>query len=70
LCEVLAHNYHLKPGNVIVRPLGACALPHCLRITIGTEEQNLILLDTLQAVLEEITESASKSYFPAFSRKW
>jgi histidinol-phosphate/aromatic aminotransferase/cobyric acid decarboxylase-like protein len=55
---------------VIVRPLGACALPHCLRITIGTEEQNLILLDTLQAVLEEITESASKSYFPAFSRKW
>ncbi len=40
----------LKHG-IIVRPLKAFGLPHCVRITIGTEEQNHILIDTLRTVL-------------------
>jgi len=33
--------------GVIVRPLRAFGLPHCLRITIGTEKQNATLLKAL-----------------------
>jgi len=40
----------LKLG-VIVRPLKAFGLPHCIRITIGTAEQNAILLEALRAIL-------------------
>jgi len=40
----------LKHG-IIVRPLRAFGLPHCVRITIGTEEQNHSLVDTLRTVL-------------------
>jgi len=46
--------------GVIVRRLRAFGLPHCLRITIGTEEQNRILLEALHAVLEEITLAGAK----------
>jgi histidinol-phosphate aminotransferase len=43
--------------GVIVRPLRSFGLPHCLRMTIGTSEQNQILLDALQEVLiREIAE--------------
>jgi histidinol-phosphate aminotransferase len=38
--------------GVIVRPLGAFGLPHCLRISIGTPEETQILLDALE---EELT---------------
>jgi len=41
----------LKLG-VIIRPLQAFGLPHCVRITIGTEEQNHMLVECLQKVLE------------------
>ncbi|MBI5058267.1 histidinol-phosphate transaminase [candidate division KSB1 bacterium] len=37
--------------GVIVRPLAAFGLPHCLRITIGTEEQNDGLITALQESL-------------------
>jgi histidinol-phosphate aminotransferase len=40
----------LKHG-IIIRPLRAFGLPHCVRITIGTEEQNHILLDTMRTAL-------------------
>jgi histidinol-phosphate aminotransferase len=40
----------LLQHGVIVRPLKAFGLPHCLRITIGTPEQNAILLAALEAV--------------------
>jgi histidinol-phosphate aminotransferase len=40
----------LKHG-IIIRPLRAFGLPHCVRITIGTEEQNHILVDTLRTVI-------------------
>ena len=40
----------LRQG-VIVRPLRAFGLPHCLRITIGTREQNIVLMEALQKAL-------------------
>ena len=43
-------NELLKHG-VIIRPLKAFGLPQCLRITIGTEEENNYLLDKLKIVL-------------------
>jgi histidinol-phosphate aminotransferase len=43
----------LKRG-VIIRPLGAFGLPHAVRITIGTEEQNGILLSALQDVISSV----------------
>jgi histidinol-phosphate aminotransferase len=48
LCEEL-----LKLG-IIIRPLDGFGLPHCVRITIGTEEQNHVLMDGLHNVLEKI----------------
>jgi len=41
--------------GVIVRPLRAFGLPHCLRITVGTQDQNIVLVDALRAVLETLT---------------
>jgi histidinol-phosphate aminotransferase len=52
--EALALNLGLLQRGVIVRPLGAFGLPHCLRITIGTEAQNLVLVDALKAVLASV----------------
>ena len=39
--------------GIIIRPLHAFGLPHCIRISIGTEEQNNILVDTLRSVLQK-----------------
>ena len=39
----------LKMG-IILRPLKAFGLPRCVRITIGTEEQNRLLLEALAAL--------------------
>src|SRR5438876_604463 len=41
----------LKLG-VIVRPLKAFGLPHCIRITVGTDEQNNIFIESLKKVLD------------------
>lgn len=51
--EALQLNESLLRQGVIVRPLRAFGLPHCLRITIGTPEQNEILLDALKHSLAE-----------------
>lgn len=40
----------LLRGGVIIRPLKATGLPHCLRISIGTQEENQICLDALGRV--------------------
>jgi histidinol-phosphate aminotransferase len=37
----------LRKG-VIVRPLGAFGLPHCVRISTGTDEENDLLLDAMK----------------------
>jgi histidinol-phosphate aminotransferase len=41
-------NYLLQKG-IIIRPLKAFGLPHCIRITIGTEAQNARLLAALKS---------------------
>ena len=40
----------LERRGVIVRPLRAFMLPHCLRVTIGTAEQNEILANALREI--------------------
>ncbi|CAG1773132.1 partial Histidinol-phosphate aminotransferase, partial [uncultured bacterium] len=40
----------LLQHGVIVRPLKAFGLPHCLRITIGTAEQNAVLMKALESL--------------------
>jgi len=40
-------NAYLNSKGVIVRPVGGYGLPDCLRITIGTEDQNRAVLDAL-----------------------
>jgi histidinol-phosphate aminotransferase len=41
----------LLKNGVIIRPLKAFGLPHCLRISIGTDEENHILVEKLKRVL-------------------
>jgi histidinol-phosphate aminotransferase len=36
--------------GVIVRPLGAFGLPHCVRISTGTDEENGMLIDALEEI--------------------
>ena len=40
----------LLERGVIVRPLAAFGLPHCLRISTGTEEENRMLFDALEQI--------------------
>jgi histidinol-phosphate aminotransferase len=40
----------LRKG-VIVRPLGAFGLPHCVRISTGTDEENRMLVDAMEGAL-------------------
>ena len=42
----------LHTRGLIVRPVGGYGLTDCLRITVGTPEQNAVLLDALQAFAE------------------
>lgn len=49
---VNALNAELLKRGIIIRPLRAFGLPNCVRITIGTEDQNHILVDTLRTVLD------------------
>lgn len=55
--------YHgLLQHGVIVRPLRSFGLPHCLRMTIGTPEQNQILLAALQEVVLRHPVARGQSY--------
>lgn len=42
-----AANDYLHTKGIIVRPVGGYGLPDCLRITIGTDDQNRAVLDAL-----------------------
>ncbi len=42
-----AANEHLNARGVIVRPVGGYGLADCLRVTIGTEDQNRAVIDAL-----------------------
>jgi histidinol-phosphate aminotransferase len=46
--------------GVIVRPLRAFGLPHCLRITIGTEEQNRILIQAMESAIAATRDAIVK----------
>ncbi|MBX7249924.1 MAG: histidinol-phosphate transaminase [Caulobacteraceae bacterium] len=43
----------LHSRGLIVRPVGGYGLTDCLRITVGTPEQNAVLLDALQAFADQ-----------------
>ena len=40
-------NDYLNSKGIIVRPVGGYGLPECLRITVGTEDQNRAVIDAL-----------------------
>ena len=42
-----AANDYLNSKGVIVRPVGGYGLHDCLRITVGTEDQNRAVIDAL-----------------------
>ena len=42
-----AANTHLKSRGIIVRAVGGYGLPHCLRITVGTEDENRAAAEAL-----------------------
>jgi histidinol-phosphate aminotransferase len=44
-----AADAYLRAEGIIVRNVGSYGLPHCLRITIGTDEECLALTETLRA---------------------
>jgi histidinol-phosphate aminotransferase len=44
----------LLQRGVIVRPLAATGLPSCLRVSIGTPEENNIFVTTLQSVMSKL----------------
>ncbi len=45
--KAAAANDYLNTRGIIVRPVGGYGLPDCLRITVGTEDQNRAVLDAL-----------------------
>lgn len=48
--QALKFSEELEKRGVIVRPLRGFMLPHCVRITIGTPEQNEILANALREI--------------------
>ncbi len=51
--EVERVNEGLLRRGVIIRPLGGFGLPHCMRMTAGTPEENSFATDSLRAVLAD-----------------
>ncbi|MBM4158959.1 MAG: histidinol-phosphate transaminase [Ignavibacteria bacterium] len=49
---VKLNDYMLKNG-IIIRPLKAFGLPHCIRVTIGTPEENNAFVDYLRKYLKK-----------------
>ena len=46
--------HRLLERGVIIRPLSGMGLPQCLRVSVGTREENEIFLETLQIVNSQI----------------
>lgn len=51
--QALKFSEELERRGIIVRPLRGFMLPHCVRITIGTKEQNAVLSNALRDVCLE-----------------
>ncbi|QYU70907.1 histidinol-phosphate transaminase [Leptolyngbya sp. 15MV] len=43
-----AADAHLRARGLVVRAMGGYGLPHCLRVTIGTTEENGLVIEALQ----------------------
>ena len=52
-----AADAHLRTRGLIVRAMGAYALPHCLRITIGTDEECGLVAEALAAFMARQEEA-------------
>jgi histidinol-phosphate aminotransferase len=52
--EAMSIYTELLKAGVIVRPLKAFGLPQCLRISIGTEEENSVLIEALKTIIAKI----------------
>ncbi len=50
----------LRADGIIVRRLGGYDLPHCLRITVGTEDECLAVAETLARFMENATSGAER----------
>lgn len=50
--QAQAADQHLRNNGIIVRPVAVYDLAQCLRITIGTDEQNEAVIDSLKAFIE------------------
>jgi histidinol-phosphate aminotransferase len=48
--QAAAFNEELLRRGVIVRPLTAFGLPHCIRISTGTDEENEMCVDAMQQI--------------------
>jgi histidinol-phosphate aminotransferase len=51
--EALAADAHLRATGIIVRRVASYDLPHCLRITIGTEAENAAVAEALTEFMSE-----------------
>jgi histidinol-phosphate aminotransferase len=51
----------LKLG-IIIRPLRAFGLPNCVRITVGTDDENGILLAAMKQIFSTAPASARQAY--------
>ena len=47
VAQATAANDYLNTKGIIVRPVGGYGLPDCLRITVGTDDQNRAVIDAL-----------------------
>lgn len=50
--DAKAADAHLKSKGIILRAVGAYQLPHCLRMTIGTEAENRAVVAALQDLMQ------------------
>ncbi len=51
---------NLLERGVIIRPLAAAGLPNCLRVSVGTQEENHIFVETLKRVMSELEVEIDK----------
>ncbi len=59
-----AANDYLNSRGIIVRPVGGYGLPDCLRITVGTEDQNRAVIDALSG------DTVTLTHPPIPALKW
>jgi histidinol-phosphate aminotransferase len=55
----------LLERGVIIRPLAATGLPNCLRVSIGTPEENEIFIQALEQVCHQVRASMEVDSYAA-----